>query len=86
MQLGVDRKGISQYMPWYAWAVCISLALVAASTLFFGLPVGLSLGLTTSESILATAAVELTAAAGIGGVVLYYHDPEEEPSEWRYYP
>jgi hypothetical protein len=73
-------------MPWYAWAVCILFASIAAVTLFFGLSVGLSLGLSAGESIIATAVVELTAATGIGAVVLYYQDPDEEPNEWKYYP
>jgi len=82
----VDRRGISEYMPWYAWAVCILLGVVAVATLFVGLSAGLALGLSTSGSIMATAVVELVAAAGIGGIVSYYHDPDDDPGEWRYYP
>jgi len=84
--VGMDRRGISDYMPWYAWAVCILLASVAVATLFLGLSVGLAVGLSETASIMATAVVELAAATGIGLVVLYYHDPDEEPNEWRYYP
>jgi hypothetical protein len=37
-------------------------------------------------SVIATALVEAFAAAGIGGIVVYYHDPDGESGEWRYYP
>ncbi|MCX2819554.1 MAG: formate hydrogenlyase subunit 3/multisubunit Na+/H+ antiporter MnhD subunit [Methanobacteriota archaeon] len=82
----MDRRGIYDYMPWYAWCVCVSLAAVAAVGLFAGLPLGRQLGLSVREAVLATAFVEAVAAVGIGGTVVYYHDPDEEPDEWRYYP
>jgi len=82
----LDTRGLSDYMPWYAWTVCGVLAAVAAGTLFVGLPVAEAAGLSTAQAVLATAAVELAAGVGIGAVVVYYRDPDEETGEWRYYP
>lgn len=79
--------GLADFLPRHAWFAVLGLAVVAGGVFFLPPSVGAAVGLTGPAFLLAMAAIELLAALGIAGVVVYYRaDTDASGDEWRFDP
>lgn len=77
---------LSERLPRHAWAAAGLLALIAAAVFFVPPSLGAALGFSFQEFFVAMGAIELTAAIGIGAIVVHYRTTDVEESEWRFDP
>ncbi len=73
-------------LPWYAWLAASAFGLIACSVFFIPPSVGMGIGLTFEQFILAAGAIELSAAIGIGAIVVHYRTTDFEQPEYRFNP
>ena len=87
--LSAATVGLLDYFPRHAWAAIAVFTAVAGAALFVPPTAGSAVGLEPIQHIALVAAVELVAALGVIGVVLYYHDDAGDPDDggdWEYDP
>lgn len=81
--------GLLDYFPRRAWAAIGVCTTIAAAVLFVPPTAGSAVGLEPIQHVALAAGVELAAALGVIGVVLYYHDDAGEPDtrdDWEHDP
>jgi len=81
--------GLLDYFPRRAWAAIAVCTTIAAAVLFVPPTTGSVVGLEPIQHVALAAAVELAAALGVVGIVLYYHDDAGDPDpkdDWEYDP
>ena len=87
--LRVATVGLRNYFPRRAWAAIAVFTAVAGAALFVPPTAGSAVGLEPIQHVALAAGVELAAALGVIGVVLYYHDDAGEPDtrdDWEHEP
>jgi len=79
--LSAATVGLLDYFPRHAWAAIAAFTTVAAAALFVPPTAGSTVGLEPIQHVAIVAVLELVAALGVIGVVLYYHDDASGPED-----